>query len=424
MAARSRVPPADVAAESGCGNQAAMMRVNRIHEFLRRLTPLTRSSLLTELERLEMCESEMPGSEEILATLRAEFRKDGSPQSRPANPFRYFFEPLEPLLVDGAPEHPNSGRIQRGSLPPVWEWISRDLLRTMAGDYVDAINKAVAADNQREARRIAAAFQTKVVKSLEGILGSPDGVQQTSARLGAYTASRAAYPDLTKMLCALRAREGLAKFNEALPATIKKFDDARVAKITALLDAFGKQHADAVPFALAMVASRLKTPWELIRLATKAAPSKNAADVAATPYAITVSMVMDRLEDKRLALRAALRKERVLVCKEILADIYDTEYALRVRIDLLDQSEWGKRLQDVMNAIAALVEAEIARFPDNIDHVLGSRSLRSHHSLAGRLTYLMWKGRDAISEGAAYCKNLIGQTKKPGAKGGLRASPG
>jgi len=34
-------------------------------------------------------------------------------------------------------------------------------------------------------------------------------------------------------------------------------------------------------------------PWQLIRLATKAAPSKNAADVAATPYAIVVSMVLD-----------------------------------------------------------------------------------------------------------------------------------
>jgi hypothetical protein len=91
---------------------------------------------------------------------------------------------------------------------------------------------------------------------------------------------------------------------------------------------------------------------------------------------------------------------------------------------MLDQSEWGKRLRALMDAIAALVEAEIARFPDNIDHVLGSRSLRSHQSLAGRLTYLAWKGRDAISDGAAYCKKLIGQTGKSGAKSGLRASAG
>jgi hypothetical protein len=400
-----------------------MVELNRIQQFLQRLTPLTRSSLMTELERLETCDSEMPGSEEILAVLRAEFGKDGSPQSRLGNPARYFFEPLEPLLVEGAPEHANPGRIQRGSLPPVWEWISRDLLRTMARDYVNAIDKLVAADNQREARKVAAAFHTKVIKSLEGTLGSPEGAEQTRVKLATYTASRTACADLAKMLCALRARDALGKFNEALPATIKKFDDAAVAKITALLDAFAKKHTDAVPFALALVAKRLKTAWELIRLATKAARSKNATDVGATRYAIAVSLVLDQLDDKRLALRLALRNNRVFIAKQILKDIYDTEFALRVRIDMLDQSEWGKRLRDLMDAIAALVEAEIARFPDEVDHVLGSRSLRSHQSIAGRITYLAWKGRDAISDGAAYCKKLLGQTGKSGSKSGLRASP-
>ena len=115
--------------------------------------------------------------------------------------------------------------------------------------------------------------------------------------------------------------------------------------MTALLDAFRKDHADVVPFALALVGKRLKTSWQLIRLATKAAASKNAADVAATPYAIAVSMVLDRLDDKRAALRIALKNNRVLVAKEILTDIYDTEYALQVRIDQLEQSEWGDRLE-------------------------------------------------------------------------------
>jgi hypothetical protein len=150
----------------------------------------------------------------------------------------------------------------------------------------------------------------------------------------------------------------------------------------------------------------------LIRLATKAAATKNAADIAATRYAVAVSMVLDRLEDKRPALRVALKNNRVLVAKEILTGLYDTEYALRVRIDQLDESDWGKRLNNVMGAIAVLVEAEVSRFPRNVGHVLGSRRLRGHHSLAGRLTYLVWKGRDAVSGGAAYCKKLIGQPEK------------
>jgi hypothetical protein len=387
----------------------AMVPVDRIQQYLRQLTPLARSSLLLELERLELCGAEMPGSPEILASLRAEFRKDAAAPDRAGHPSRHFFAPLEPLLVDGAPEHANSGRIQRGSLSPIWEWISRDLLPTMARDYVKAINEAIAANNQREARRVTDTFQTKVVKYLESTLGSPDAANQTRVKLAAYTASHAAYGDLTRMLCVLRARDALAKFGEALPVNLNKFDDAQVIKVTKLLDAFGKKHADAVPYALALVASGLKVSWQLIRLATQAAPSKNVADIAATPYAITVSMVLDHLEDQRSTLRVALRNNRVLVAKEILTGVYDTEYALQVRIDQLDQSEWGQRLSSLTSAIAALAEAEVKRFPDNVGHVLGSRRLRRHESLIGRLTYLAWKGRDAVGGGAAYCRKLIGQ---------------
>ena len=130
-----------------------------------------------------------------------------------------------------------------------------------------------------------------------------------------------------------------------------------------------------------LVARRLKTHWHLIRLATKAASSKNAADVAATPYAAAVSMVLDRLEDKRRLLRIALKNERILVAKEILVDIYDTEYALRVRIDQFAESDWGQRLDALMASITELVESEVRRFPDNVGHVLGSRSLRRHDPL-------------------------------------------
>ncbi|QWG23776.1 hypothetical protein KMZ93_02175 [Bradyrhizobium sediminis] len=384
-----------------------MALADRIQEFLQRLSPVTRGTLLTELERLEICGAEIPGAAPVLEKLRAEFRKDGSTQIRVSNPSRYFFAPLEPLLIDADPEHANSGRISRGSLAPIWEWISRDLLPTMARDYIKEINDLIASDNQRGARKAAATFQIKVVKSLENTISSPDAATQARAKLAAYTTARSAYNDLVKMLAVIRAQEALAKFNEGLPDRIAKLDDAQVAKIAILLDAFAKKNAEVLPFALTLVAKRLKTPWELIRLATKAAPSKNAPDIAATPYAITVSMVLDRLDNRRTTLRVALKNNRVLVAKEILTEIYDTEYALRVRIDRLDESEWGQRLDRLIDAIAALVALEISRFPEKIGHVLGSRSLRSHQSLSGRLTYLAWKGRDALAEGAAFCRKLV-----------------
>ncbi len=51
-----------------------MNEPDRIADYLQRLTPLARSNLLIELERLEVCGAAMPGSTAILTKLRAEFR--------------------------------------------------------------------------------------------------------------------------------------------------------------------------------------------------------------------------------------------------------------------------------------------------------------------------------------------------------------
>jgi hypothetical protein len=384
-----------------------MAQVDRIWEFLQRLSPLTRNCLLTELERLELGGVDMPGTTEIQARLRAEFRKDGSSQNRTQSPSRYFFTPLEPFLFDGAPTHTSCGRLPRGSLMPIWEWICRDLLPTMSRDFNTQMKDLIAADKTKEATQAASIFQTKVVKYLESTIGSSETAEQTRLRLATYTAAPSAFDDLVKMQCVLRSRDALAKFNGVLPKRIVKFDDQLAQKVSERLDKLRKNDPDAIPFAITLVANLLKPTWQIMRLATKASSSKNAADVAATPYAVSVSMVLDRLEDRRAALRVALKHNRVVVAKALVSDIYDTEYALRVRINRLDESEWGARLHALMESITTLIEDEIKRFPDDVGHVLGSRRLRGYNSLSGKLTYLAWRTRDAISDGASFCRKLI-----------------
>jgi hypothetical protein len=283
-----------------------MNQADRLSEFLQKLTPLSRSCLLSELERLELCGIDIPSSSDILAKLRAEFRKDGSTQSRAGSPSRHFFMPLEFFLIDNAPEHANPGRISRSSLVPVWEWICRDVLPSMAREYNSTIGDLDATNNSKELLKIASAFQTKIVKVLENTLASSGGAELARAQLAQYSAARTAFDDVVKMLHVLRAREARVKFDANLPARISKLDDGQVARVTPLLDTLRKADADAVPFALTLVAKRLKTYWQLIRLATKAAASKNAADVAITPYAIAVTMALNQLDDKRTALRIAL----------------------------------------------------------------------------------------------------------------------
>ena len=60
----------------------------------------------------------------------------------------------------------------------------------------------------------------------------------------------------------------------------------------------------------------------------------------------------------------------------------------------------GKELE-----LSSDVEAEVNRFPDQLGHILELRNSRGN----GLLTGLIGKGRDAISDGAIFCKRLIGQ---------------
>jgi hypothetical protein len=392
-------PRSDIADE-GHTAVTTIMRTDpppdRIQVYLRQLSSQTRSRLLAEIERLKICGDDTPGFDEILNELRAEFGKSTGPGNRIANPSPFFFQPLEPMLVDRAPENINAGLISRGSLTPIWDWVSLNLLPTMARDYSHSLKRMIAANNQHEIQKIANSFQTKVIKYLESTLNANGGIERIRSGLAMYTSSPAVFDDLTKMIRALVARDGLAELHEALPAKIEKLEGKTLANVHAVLKVFAGKHPDAVPFAIAVVANHLKTPRQLLALIPK---GKRDPDAAPSPYAVVVPMVLDQVDEKRLLLRGVLRNKRVLVAKELLAEIDATEYALLGRADLLDQSNYRQQLKDLIAAVDALVNAEVQSLPGNLEHVLGARGPRGN-SIAERLT-------SVLTGGAASFKKLI-----------------
>jgi hypothetical protein len=362
-------------------------QIDRIQQYLRRITPQARRNLLVEIERMQIYGEDMPCSDIILAELRAEFRNSGESQNRVGNPSRHFFRPIEILFVDRAAELANSGQISRGSLAAIWEWITKSLLPTMAEEYCEAMKTLLVMDKAREAHRIAGEFQGKVAKCLQSTLASEELLERTRVVLAQYTASRGAIEDLKKIVSALLIADAIVAFNQALPASIDNLDAPTLAAVRAPLDAFAAKYPHAVPFALTIVAKHLKTPWQLIRLATKMAPGRRAPQVESTPYAASVSVVLDHLDDKRLGLQRALKGSRVAMAKDILTEIYTIEEALQVRIEDLGASEWGRRLDKLMAAVAADLQIEFQGLPPGVHHVLESCK-RHPHAAHGMLASL------------------------------------
>jgi hypothetical protein len=155
-----------------------------------------------------------------------------------------------------------------------------------------------------------------------------------------------------------------------------------------------------------LVSLRLVVPWQLIRFATKAVETKDAAAIAATPYAMAVGMVLDQLDDRVEVLYGALTDEHLPRAKELLSGIYDMEYQLGVRIDFGD-TPWGRQLDATMDRVEKLLSTEMTTLPAGLRHVLKSRGLKGHLSLSGQLEWLKYKCRDAVTGSVAYGRNLI-----------------
>lgn len=371
-----------------------------INSYLRQLSPQVRSRLLAELERLQQLGEEIPGSQDVIALLRGEFRGTAPAPNRVDAPSRCFFQPLEPVLVERAPERAHAGQISRSSLGPIWSWISEKLLRTMCAEYIEAVKHAIAINDTRGAEQIASAFQTKVSRYVQQMLATAEGTADIRQGLMLYTSSPATFDDLVKLMTVQRVREALTAFTSGLAPKISFAKDESVTKILAGLNKLRGASEEAVPFALTIIEKRLDTRWQIIELATKGTNTREAARLAQMPYALAVQLVLDQIEDKKQMLQYALRKDRMRLAKDLLAEIHTMESALKKRIDLRD-SDWGRRLEELMAAVQHALANEVQRLPidhQHLRHVLESTHLGSPHELMTKVAAVAERGRSVIAK--------------------------
>src|SRR5215468_3268050 len=113
--------------------------VERLRDYLGRLTPAAQSMLAAALERGALRDGEHAAGELVLKELRRVAWR----------PARLFFRPLEPFLVDGVGKRP--GRMSRAGLEPIWTWIGRDLLPEEANAFSQEVGRALVAGSDSEA---------------------------------------------------------------------------------------------------------------------------------------------------------------------------------------------------------------------------------------------------------------------------------
>jgi hypothetical protein len=348
---------------------AEALPLEKLRAYLRDLRPEARALLLAELER----GAQLPGGDFLLQELRAGLRDEGRETDRIGMPARLFFAPLEPFLIDDAPDRPHRGRIPRVCLEPIWQWMSRDLMPVDAKGYSDQIVRLLLTNDKATSERLARAFQDHAVQRIQQGLNAVHDDAKARQRLAAQVGTPQALDDLRTVLGVLKARDALSVFASRLPVLIKNLADEQLDNVKALLDSPVGAHPEVFLYALILVMGRLAAPCQLVRLAIKAAETDQAARVAGTPYALGVTIVLEEMDRMLSALRTDVKRGRFAAVGVLLKDIHDAARTLRTEMDLSGDSPWARQLAGLRTDVSNLIKSQIETVPGRMRRLLRPR---------------------------------------------------
>jgi hypothetical protein len=347
------------------------LSIERLQGYLRSLTPGARASFISELERSLLRGENPAGAETLLAELRRSVRAGNAKSPRVGEPVRLFFLPLEPFLVDDAPDRKHLGRIARSTLEPLWLWLSNTLMPDEASAYSEQIEQALASGDTRAAEHQARLFQDSAVRRIQQMLDRSD--HRDRRRLTVQLGTERALEDVQALRGILNCRDELAALGKQLPSHIGSIAGPQLDRVKALVDSPPGAKTDQLLYSLVLVMSRLAAPWQLVRLATKAAGSDDAARVAETPYAFAVTIVLDEIDRKVRELAGDLKSGRGVAVSALLKEIHDALRGMRSELDLPVESAWGKQLTAIRAETSKLLTAEIELMPGRVRRLIRPR---------------------------------------------------
>ena len=343
----------------------------KLRAYLRELKPGARALLIGELERGLLHGTSPAGAELVLSELRRSLREGQSKSARFGDPARLFFQPLEPFLVDDVPDHKHRGRIARSALEPLWRWLSNTLIPEETKAYAAEVEHALMAGDTDNAEGQARGFQDLAAARITQMLDAADDKERR--RLNVQLGTSRALADVQALCGILNSRDGLALLGSQLPGHITALTGPALESVKAQLDSPAAANSDLFLYSLVLVMSKLAAPWQLLRLATRAANSDTAKRIAETPYAVAVQIVLEEVDRRVRELAADLKSGRGIAVSALLKEVHDALRGLRSELNLSPESAWGKQLSTLRADVSRILTAEIELMPGRVRRLIRPR---------------------------------------------------
>jgi hypothetical protein len=319
-------------------------------------TAAARLAMAVEVDQL-MDNNNLP-HQDILEGLRPILRREN--YERTPTPLRLFCRPFQDLLTAVPRRSKQKGSIARGTLVPVWNWLSQTLLPAETAVYSSEC-KALVLNHKPDAALIRATqYWSLAAEALHKATATESGRQAAQKILG----DAFAVEDIADIVLLLSAGEAIERLVTLLPRPVTSFNEQLVWQVREIYDQLAREQPDVAPYVAVVVMNRLSKPWEALRLPLLVTRHTDETLISKTDMGLVGEILFSRMEGLKLSIQATRHPlfdaGRLMEEAKTFADL--SSHIVK-EIEIKREGEWGKRLLAERVLIGKVMETFMERAP-------------------------------------------------------------
>jgi hypothetical protein len=322
-----------------------------------------RLALAVETDRL-MDGHALP-HEAILEGLRPVLRREH--YDRRPTPLRLFCRPFQDLLTCQPRRTKQKASIARGTLVPVWNWISLTLIPDEVQAYINDTRPHVLKQHLDGAIARAAQFWPVAAQAITTALSTEAGRQAAQKSLGDVFAVE----DAAEMALLLAAGQTMEQLSALLPVPVAAFHEQLVWEVREIYTQLAQTHPDAAPYVPVITMNRLSRPWEALRLPLLVTRHTDETLISKTDMGLVGEILFARMETLKESIQ--ITRHPLFSAEKLMDEVKtfaDLSSHIVKEIELKRQGEWGKRLLAERAEIGTVMENFMDRAPREVSAAL------------------------------------------------------
>lgn len=338
-------------------------KAQQLQGLLGGLPPLMAARLAKAIEIDRLNDGRMLPHELILDGLRPVLRRGQS--DRAPTPLRLFCRPFEDLLTVMPRKQKQKGRIERGAIMPVWNWVSQTLVPDAASAYAIGVKTAILSGNAEEMMKHAAKFWSAASKAMLEALGSGRKAAQAALE------SDLVVEDAREMALLLSVGDAIVDLQNKIPRPLPLLTEEYVWKLRDIYDRLAASAPEAAPYVAVVAMHRLERPWEALKLPMNVTRQTQDTLMSSTDMGLAGEIIFGDIEYYASMVRA-IRPNHFDADAMVgyLIGFTTLSTGMVKAIEMRRDGKWGQRLLADRAALAEVMDGFMERAAKEVSAAL------------------------------------------------------